>query len=230
METTLIMLPTPILVSGEEIEKFGKNIPNNNFVFYSENNSIFKKTDYNICSGNFLSKFCKKIIAGIEGLPSLDLSLIAEEIGCVDIYKLAYKYIQDEWSKDDDTLQFGIKVGFRQGFETAQSLNEKKYSEEDLFNLLKMIHDRRLDSLCSKTVNNGKVTDFNFWNSFSRKEFYASELINEFIKSLSKPKEYNVVVDTHRPTLYSDDGLDYQGDLEPKITNNTIKVLKILKK
>lgn len=123
----------------------------------------------------------RKIIAGFFGKPKLDLSLIADEIGWVDVYKLAYKYIQDEWSKDDDTLQFGIKVGFRQGFETAQSLNEKKYSEEDMIDFAKfykgweaMLSQEKWD-IIKDTPDNV----FKFWLSKRKPKEYLVEYIQE---------------------------------------------------
>jgi len=143
----------------------------------------------------------RKIIAGFFGLPKLDLSLIADEIGWVDVEKLAItKFGDGDYAAE-------AKMGFKYGFKAAQSLNEK-YSDEDLFNLLKMVHDKRLDSLSARIVDNGRVTDFNFWNSYSKKQVYASELISEFIQSISQPKEYLVEIIQE---------------------GNTIKVTKIIK-
>ena len=159
METKLIMLSNPILVSDEKIKEGD---------FYFKYDRILQWVKETSVTYTHIhpSNYPKPIIAGLPELPKLDLSLIAEEIGWVDVYKLAYKYIQDEWSKDDDTLQFGIKVGFRQGFETAQSLNEKKYTLADVEN----------------AFNSGR----GYGNPDDIKNF------NSFIQSLSKPKEYLV--------------------------------------
>lgn len=113
-------------------------------------------------------------------------------------------------------------------FKAAQSLNEKKYSDEDLFNLLKMVHDKRLDSLSARIVDNGRVTDFNFWNSYSKKQVYASELISEFIQSLPKPKGYLVEVSVENSAIKDFLGHPVISEA-PKITNNTITVTKVLK-
>ena len=70
-----------------------------------------------------------KIIAGIEFLPSIDFSLLSEEdcktIGWVDIYQLAF----NECGNDSNG-----KANFIRGFKTAQSLNDKMFSLEDIDN------------------------------------------------------------------------------------------------
>lgn len=74
----------------------------------------------------------RKIIAGFFGKPKLDLSLIADEIGWVDVEKLAEeKYpIQiggSAWMPTThDCIQANKQEGFIEGFKAAQSLNEKK--------------------------------------------------------------------------------------------------------
>lgn len=81
-----------------------------------------------------------------------------------------------------------------------------------------------------------------------KKQVYASELISEFIQSLSKPKEYLVqvemevnqcdgcisghhIIDGIHKAPYPSGSMVCKKHLydRPKITNNTIKVLKILK-
>lgn len=210
MNYKLIMLPQPILVSDEEIEEGDW--------FYHPKGIVFHATP-TYMKGPVSSGIMKKIIAGLPELPKLDLSLIADGIELVDAYKLAYKYIQDEWSKDDDTLQFGIKVGFRQGFETAQSLNEKKYSEEDLKYAMFQV------------FKNGCRSPKEGCEGFG-------EIYNRVIQSLSKPKEYQVEVEMQ--TLYFDgtrwvDSLPkkfidklVKTKVSPKITNNTIKILRTI--
>lgn len=220
-KTTLIMLPQPILVSDEETSSGG-------WMFDTEQKIIHNPSRHNVTDYDI------RIVAGIDGLPTLDLSLIAEEIGWVDVEKLAKLHCPDD---------IAFENMFIRGFNLSQSLNEKKYSEKDLFNLLKVVHDKRLDSLSSNIVDNGKVIDFNFWNSYSKKQIYASELINEFVQSLSKPKEYQVEVEMEDmlQTRHGDQWYDlpnqkegrepdgiYQTVKRIKITNNTIKVIKIV--
>ena len=35
------------------------------------------------------------------------------------VEEIAEKYIQDEWSKDDEPVKFGIKVGYQEGYKQA---------------------------------------------------------------------------------------------------------------
>lgn len=272
METKLIMLPNPIVVSDEEIKE-------GDFMYLKEYHpqGQIRKCHYITDEQLMIDAyedigwgFCRrnevyKIIAGIESLPKLDLSLIAERIGWVDVEKLAIESIKKGWGqlfmRDDKDNPYGKFIGERpyptkfwhdidiwvEAYKAAQSLNEKKYSEEDLFNLLKVVHDKRLDSLSSKIVDNGKVIDFNFWNSYSKKQVYASKLIKEFIQSLSKPKEYLVevemevnqcdgcisghhIIDGIHKAPYPSGSMVCKKHLydRPKITNNTIKVTKVL--
>ena len=239
METRLIMLPNPILVSDEEIK-------DGDFYFKYDRILQWVKETSVTYTRVHPSNYPKPIVAGIEGLPKLDLSLIAEEIGWVDVEKLAEEKFPDESTAGwVDSFSPRERRGFTEGFKAAQSLNEKKYSDEDLFNLLKMVHDKRLDSLSARIVDNGRVTDFNFWNSYSKKQVYASELISEFIQSL--PKEYLVqvemevnqcdgcisghhIIDGIHKAPYPSGSMVCKKHLydRPKITNNTIKVTKIL--
>lgn len=225
METRLIMLDSPILVSGE-------TATNGDLVVYSsyiplrlKNNNLYSLGGDWVCLPNQNSEFqpYRKIIAGLPDLPKLNLSLIAEGIGWVDVYKLAKESKCFENSSLDETSYLH---GFTKGFKAAQ--NEKKFSEEDLFNLLKMVHDKRLDSLSARIVDNGRVTDFNFWNSYSKKQVYASELISEFIQSISQPKEYLVEVSVENSAIKDFLGHPVISEA-PKITNNTITVTKVLK-
>lgn len=223
MNYTLIMLDNPILVSDEKIKDVRPYIGK----YHYEKGLVINKFPTYLTD---LSE-CKLIIASIDdsyNVPKLDLSLIAEGIGWVDVEKLAWKTLFPKWDSRDivEQKEQDYLRSFVMGFKAAQSLNEKKYSDEDLFNLLKMVHDKRLDSLSARIVDNGRVTDFNFWNSYSKKEVYASELISEFIQSLPKPKEYLVELNF----LYQS-GSGY-GEIPsnfPIITNNTIIVTKIIK-
>ena len=239
MNYKLIMLPQPILVSDEEVNP-------HNAVWDFENNQVtVLRQSYGLTN-------YKKIVAGLPDLPKLDLSLIADEIGWVDVEKLAYQAAEKSFKRginkweNKGIVKFFIDT-YIEGFKAAQSLNEKKYSEEDLFNLLKMVHDKRLDSLSARIVDNGRVTDFNFWNSYSKKQVYASELISEFIQSLPKPKEFFVelemevnqcdgcisghhIIDGIHKAPYPSGSMVCKKHLydRPKITNNTIKVTKLL--
>lgn len=185
MNYTLIMLDKPILVS----EKL--TIEEANFISH-----------YQDVDGNFF-----KIIAGLPDLPKLDLSLIADGIGWVDVEKLANDHIYSMQNRKLSPLILGAKkLSFIDGFKTHQSLNEKKYSEKDIRDAFIAGQDNiDCDGDCIDEVD----------TAFA-----------EHIDSLSKLKEHQVEVEMEQYTI------NYHKDLwsnRIKITNNTIKVLKILK-
>ena len=210
MNHKLIMLPNPILVSDEEIEKgdWFYYYSHGKFNMYMCEGVVGKSLVVQNKESSCWSDYSKKIIAGIEGLPKLDLSAIAERIGWVDVEKLAHKCFPKK-----ERLSYGkcysydnekSREGFIAGFKAAQSLNEKKFSEEDVKKAILMAWD---DSVDTKNVY-------------------------DIIESLSKPKEYNVEVEMELfNTKQSTDYTPYEkGSLIPiiKITNNTIKVTKII--
>ena len=190
MKYKLIMLPNPILVSDEEKQIFDR-------VWNSDVEKILRVSEVFMPHGN-------KIIAGIEGLPKLDLSVIAEEIGWVDVEKLAEEnadsFVWDFESPEGNGYIDHVE-GFKEGFKVAQSLNEKKFSEEDLRKAIEW-------------ANNGGGSSL-------------SESANTFIKSLSQPKVFDVEVEMER-TRYPKGEDGWEDIYVPKITNNTIKVTKIL--
>lgn len=216
MKYKLIMLPNPILVSDEKINPTEPYL-NNGVVFYAD--SVFDEGNNPNNSNPIVTDHNFKIIAGIEGLPILDLSDIAEEIGWIDVEKLAQKNSELEYpfedyrgktkGVDDDgtgqALRGANLVGFENGFKAAQSLNEKKFSEEDILNAY-----------------------YNGW--IDRNEGISFPIArNRYIDELSKPKEYNVEVEMedigNKDKVYN---CSSKSEWIPKITNNTIKVTKIL--
>lgn len=212
MNYKLIMLPNPILVSDEK----PKNIVYVNNHIY--NHEIRRFT---LAFGNSNVKDCKEVIAGIEGLPKLDLSAIAEEIGWVDVEKLAEENADSfvwDFESPEGSGYIDHVEGFKEGFKAAQSLNEKKYSEKDLYNLLKLIGQKGYYVECDGTVyakafDGGDVVD----------------VVKEYSESVSKPKEYLVEVEMedigNKDKVYN---CSSKSEWIPKITNNTIKVTKII--
>ena len=191
MNYQLIMLPNPILVSDEEIQeqcyvnRTGTDI--NFLALYVEEYPEYFKN-------------CKRIIATIypfPNIPSIDFSNLSTEdckkIGWVDIINLAIK--------NGCSIQDISGYSFIKGFKAAQSLNEKRFSEEDLRKAFEAGWE------CKK--NNGyKIND-------SYKKDY-----NSFINLLSQPKIFSVEIETDR--------VPNGWDIFPKITNNSIKILKVL--
>lgn len=125
MKTQLIILENKsLIVSDEELlneKDFYLGYPDYNHVFqWNMGNGIHKGK----------STYAKKIIAGLENQPTIDYSALSDEdckkIGYVDVKKLANKYYGD----DDYTKE--SKIGFIKGFKKSQSLNDKKFSLEDM--------------------------------------------------------------------------------------------------
>lgn len=168
MNHQLIMLPNPILVDNK------KEYHSKSGDFWYD--IFLQKIQYCDSDDSVGLLRGKKIIAGIEGLPKLDLSAIAERIGWVDVEKLAItKFGDGDYAAE-------AKMGFRYGFKTAQSLNEKKYTLADI----------------QEAWESGKhygTTECEFYNtdSVSRTQYEKCETKEQFIQELSKPKEYNVV-------------------------------------
>ena len=125
------MLPQPILVSMKE-----PIVERSNDCFYS-----FETSKIYSCKEFYSAISCYKIIAGIEGLPKIDLSAIAEEIGWVDVQKLSI----DLGLKYYIGGNYDFENGVRKGILEYQSLNEKKYSGGDMVRAIEMAQEESWD-------------------------------------------------------------------------------------
>ena len=99
---------------------------------------------------------------------------------------------------------------FIEGFKTAQSLNEKKFSEDDL----KKAWQEGVKAMKFNTHRDG--TEF---NSFE-----------QFIQSLSQPKVFDVEAEMN-DRCYCGATCEHKicvHESKPKITNNSIKIIKVL--
>lgn len=228
MKYKLIMLPNPILVSDEQVE-------NNQWRYNPHTNSSFLFNHLDIDKGVLFPVLGSyKIIAGIPELPSIDFSGLTEEdcerIGWVDVEKLV-KVIFPKWNllklHDWDNL----KDGFTEGFKVAQSLNEKKFSEDDLkLFAIELIAKYKL----------GQLEDFTE--------------VNKIIESYSQPKVFDVELEmelrdaeevyfelnakngdywNHHFHHYDSGKITIKKEFEhiysqPKITSNSIKISKVL--
>ena len=188
------MLPNPILVSDEKISH-DYNKPMWNVV----HNKVFTSM------GVSLMQDFKKIISGMEGLPRLDISAIAEEIGWVDVEKLAIELGLKYYIGGN----YDFENGVRKGILEYESLNEKKFSEEDM----KYFYNYTSRNIMKHTDNFGK--------------YLGIDKIFKMWLQQRKPKEYNVKVQME---WIHDDSVSFPKTkgLQPKITNNKIKVTKIL--
>lgn len=143
----------------------------------------------------------KKIIAGIPELPAIDFSALSEK-DCKRIGWIDVEKIADEKFPEDGmhNHRYWQSLGFVEGYHYAQSLNEKKYSEKDML-------------LAYKEGSYNRV----------HKGF------KEFIQSLSQPKVFDCLVEMGSMRLNSDgEEIGFPDMTQPKITNNSIKILKVL--
>ena len=203
------MLPQPILVSYEE-----KTIDDTVFSF--SDNNFFKLYNDRYPESQIeelnQSKNYKKIIAGIPELPSIDFSALSEEdckkIGWVDSEKLAVKECVC------DTGDCVHVKSYIKGFKAAQSLNEKKFSEEDV-----------IDAIKKARLNQEFPSTYEQWDNKS------------IIKSLSQPKVFDCLVEMedapnmdYKPSFGGAQDGPYNPMYipSPKIANNSIKVLRVL--
>lgn len=210
------MLPNPIVVSDEEI-KDGDSL------YYASTNVVFR----NYMSETPRRKDDYKIIAGIPELPTIDFSALSEEecknIGWVDVKKLAYNHrrkYQDSFDGMNECIMNDAihqQKGFIEGFKAAQSLNEKNFSEEDLIKAIELACEEGM--LIQRTLNDKVKLPFN----------RIIEYRKNYIQSLSQPKVFDIEVEMGSMRLNSDgEEIGFPDMTQPKITNNSIKILKVL--
>lgn len=201
MKTKLIMHDTPIIVSNEEIKK--------GVWYYDELDNTLRQLTFNPLTDLRGSRI--KIIAGIEGLPSIDWNGLEEEFGWVDVEKIAkeldktkYRNFRREYTLKE-TYE-GIEDGFIAGFKKAQSLNEKKFSLEDM----------------KKCWNTGGL-----WQNEE-----GDISFEQYIQSLQQPKVFDIEVEMLSDSPYdprSKTGRFEVGDTDKVVVrNNSIKILSKL--
>jgi hypothetical protein len=100
------------------------------------------------------------------------IKLLREFEQAKEMEKMAKKLIQDEWGKDDESLQFGIRVGFREGFEKHAELTaDRRFTEDDI---KQAYYQGRKDAV----------------NSVTNKLDFINP--DDYIKSISQPKSWEV--------------------------------------
>lgn len=179
-----------------------------------------KKNDWKYCSiqkkpkrqGEDKQCICdsKKIIAGLKNQPSIDYNGLEEKFGIVDWSK--------HWEIVNQQLyeQGGVNPhAYRLGFKKAQSLNDKKFSLEDI---KKAIQE---GSMMSKLIINSSTNAKEVIDYYNKQE-------EKIIQSLQQPKVFDIEVEVETCSLNIND-LDCHEIVErPKITNNSIKITKVL--
>ena len=212
MKTQLILFDTPIIVSNDavkegewciEVHNGPSLAPKTTPKFTDEMGNTWWLRQMNMnCQAN--DPECKKVIAGLPKFPSIDFNGFEEQLGIVNVEKLAYEYYStNEYYKVADAFHWA------NGFKAAQKLNDKNNIFEDLNVLL-----------------HSKKHCFTFPDGF--REFQKS-----IIDYLTQPKVFDIEVemeDVHFRVVKSYKGVPVGGESiqQPKITNNSIKIIKVL--
>lgn len=152
MEATLIMLDKPILVSEETPYPIAYHIKKKEILIIKgvgeQSLELFHSKGYNY------PKECNNVIAGHEGTKRLTFQLSDEDakgIGYVDVKGLAalaavakYPTLHNAEFKSDaaeNVLTKLCRSAFELGAETYASLTPKKYTEEDMCDLVEQLKD-----------------------------------------------------------------------------------------
>lgn len=235
MKTQLIMLPNPIIVSDEEIK-------NKDWCFNMKTNDILQITHkseislYNEDKYNFVNK----IIAGVEGLPSINWNGLEEVFGWIDVIgvinnieslfeeapidflgtgndnRLAERE-EREWKKE-------ISINIEK-LKKAQSLIEKKFTGEDMqLAYIQGTNDgAQFESMAG---------DYDSLNDIEEAYNVADSNMEDFIKSLQQPKIFDIKVEFNlecgKIEHSNCDDNAYCNKIQAKITNNSIKIIKKL--
>ena len=207
MKYTLILLKDGrnILVSDKSTFKQGD-------VFITKDFEIHHNYGYNYGD--------RKIIAGIEPLPTLDYSdevsqVLRDKYGWVDVEELAKNIDKAKcrnFKREHSSKEFYecVEDGFVLGFKTHQSITNKMFS-------LKDIEKAILFGQTSSKESSQKL--------FEKRGLTATEVTKNFIQFLQQPIQLKVEVETENK--FALDGHTVIG-FKPKITNNSILVTKIL--
>jgi hypothetical protein len=216
MKTQLIVLPEyNVIISDEKIKKGDW--------YYTEpfcNLSIRKCED-----DRYDFTHCKKIISGTPELSSINYSALSEDdckkIGYVDIYKIAEEKLKshpDFKTEGFSDYQNGRLNGIVEGFELFQSLNDKKFSLEDIEKVWNMFVKEE------PPINNGASSDFLVYlkQSLQQPKTFDIEVELEYKDGFGNWYEYTKLISESFKTV----GLPF--GLRPKITNDSIKITKVL--
>jgi len=151
-------------------------------------------------------KECKKIVYGLPHQPSIDFSLVqqwAEEHGIVDVEKLANENFPiGTWTPQSSGIGLAM---FIDGFNTHKSLSGKRYSEEDIRNAFR----------------SGKLFERHGDKMYNEDEYIQQLSSNYFNVELEMEYHIHGMPLTHGNSHITPDS-------KPKITNNAVKITKIL--
>ena len=211
MKTQLILLATPIIVSNDavkegewciEVHNGPSLAPKTTPKFTDEMGNTWWLRQMNMnCQAN--DPECKKVIAGLPKLPSIDFNGFEEQLGIIDVNKLA-----KEKCKEIDDFGFSEK-GFIEGFKAAQKLNDKKFGEKEVTEAVSKVL-KLWGTSCINIMGEANI-----------------EFLAEIEMALSKSKVFDIEIETEKGF---DEKLKGEMDFfeRPKITDNSVKILKVL--
>jgi hypothetical protein len=226
MKTQLIKLPQGnIIVSDEEIrdgktdfytyDNLNHKVLHIEYIKYFGDSSNNGRASFRTYYGTNSGTSHKEVIASSNpshNLPSIDYNGFEQQLGVVDVEKLAKEYFNNKYAwikgetapyKEKDVEL--IKSEFIEGFKKAQSLNNNKFSLDNIRDAFEAGEASTIHRIIQERNN--------YW------EF------NDFLKSLQQPKVFDIEVEMEN---YRETGYSASYKLRPKITNNQIRILKKL--
>ena len=209
MKTKLIILEQGNIIVSDEKLKNGDLLAWKNEIhkYHSDAGYGLKTyTDYSEKDGSSLvlnwSNLLGKLIASDNpehNLPIIDYNGLEEKFGIIDVVDLANDFAK--LYPDEEPAYFG----YVEGFKKSQSLNDKKFSLEDMRKITQA-------AFTIKSNNETLIEDFDKW-------------FNIKIQSLQQPKVFDIEVEME---IWNQEGnITSLTTLKPKITNNSIKITKM---
>lgn len=214
MKTQLIKLQDKFILVSDEEAKYPDYVWNGEHILGIA--KVFTPNGKKIIAGipeigkSIYNREAHEIEEGLNKLlPTVDFSLLSEEdckkIGFVEVEKLAISIVDRNTATQNQSTFDRYKFFVKEGFKKAQSINDNIFSLEDM----KTAYDSGMSNIDSDGCAIGN----------------CNEDFNDIIQSLQKT-EWEVEVE-----MISDiPSMEVMGEFEsrPKITNNSIKVLRIL--
>lgn len=199
MKTQLIILENKLFIINDDF------VSANTLCYSIKGKAIFKPDEYD--NLELVNISCQKIIAGLENLPTINYSALSDEdcekIGYINVENYSKLEFPPDFNVQGDELDYYERMAFIKGFKKAQSLNDKKFSLEDMNKILSYLTSPNLT------------------------DEYRVVFARKHIQSLQQPKVFDVEVEMER-TRYPKDDDGWEDIYKPKITNNSIKITKVL--
>lgn len=210
MKTELIKLPEGNIIVNDDEPKSEDKVKYVGSVFILRNANLYDIENNNqACLPNQTAKLLpyRKLIASdnpAHNLPSIDYNGMEEQLGVVDVEKLA-----DEYCKESDRLSNpNDYISYIEGFKKAQSLNDKKFSLEDIKKAIEF---------------------FKIYQLSTNRDVFDKD-IHIYLQSLEHPKVIPIEVEMEgiyrEPEINGN--LTFTGKMQPKTTDNKIKITKVL--